>query len=164
LERTPEWIELVKVEPQIRRESDSSELYNPFSQPSLKELCKQSPEGNRGTKIKTKGIARTELNTLPLAADQEQPDVHVPPDANPTLTVTDRAFNVFSTLFFVPAQTDQQGEIPWLDFLNATREVGFEPLKLYGSCWLPTAYLLIQTVSIAWSISSVAYAYLNSLY
>jgi hypothetical protein len=51
------------------------------------------------------------------------------------MTLSKRAFKVFSILFHTPSQSDQPGEIPWSDFLNAMASTGFSPQKLYGSVW-----------------------------
>ena len=83
-------------------------------------------------KVKTKGAALSGDSNVYQAAPQPAPQTA---DAQPILTVSKRAFKVFSTLFHTPSQSDQPGEIPWPDFLHAMATTGFEPSKPYGSVW-----------------------------
>lgn len=56
-------------------------------------------------------------------------------DVKPTITVGKRALKVLATLFHIPNQCEQPGEILWGDFLHAMAAIGFAPQKLYGSVW-----------------------------
>lgn len=137
LERTPEWIEPIK-KPRKKIESDDSEFDKILSQLSMapkEQLLKEitTPKA----KVKTKGVSQSaDLNAPQTATppDREQPHARAP-DVQPVVTVSKRAFKVFSTLFHTPSQSDQPGEIPWQDFLHAMAATGFAPLKLYGSIW-----------------------------
>ena len=64
-------------------------------------------------KIKTRGVPQTNTSIHPT----EIP-LRLVPDGQPTIAVSQRALKFFSTLFFVPSQKDQQGEIAWSDFLR----------------------------------------------
>jgi hypothetical protein len=136
VERTPEWVEPIK-EPRKKTESDNSEVDKVLSQLSvapkeqpLRELSTPKP------KTKTKGVAQSTdpsaLQNTPRDREELAPQMS---DIQPMMTVSKRAFKVFSTIFHTPSQSDQPGEIPWQDFLHAMAAAGFAPSKLYGSIW-----------------------------
>jgi hypothetical protein len=132
LERTPEWIEPIKAQ-RKKIESEDSEFDKMLSQLQVdhkKHSLTDAPTTK--SKIKTKGAILSGDSSVQLPVPQ--PDSQTP-DIQPTMTVSKRAFKVFSTLFHTPSQSDQPGEIPWPDFLHAMAATGFEPSKLYGSVW-----------------------------
>lgn len=137
LERTPEWIEPIK-EPRKKTESDDSEFDKILSELSVapkEQHPREMPTPK--VKVKTKGVGQsTDSNALQpkTRLEREQP-VAQTLDVQPMMTVSKRAFKVFSTIFHKPSQSDQPGEIAWQDFLHAMAATGFEPSKLYGSIW-----------------------------
>jgi hypothetical protein len=138
LERTPEWREPIKQPIDKIGTGIPEDLHQPLSQLSLH--SEERPSKlivTAKTKIKTKGVASSTHSsnpTPPLPLEQEKGEFSKP-DVQPTMAVSKRAFKVFSTLFHTPSQSDQPGEIPWSDFLNAMASTGFSPQKLYGSVW-----------------------------
>jgi hypothetical protein len=132
LERTPEWVEPTK-EPRKKKESEDSEFDKMLSQLRV-DHKEPSPAEIPTTKakVKTKGVTPSADSTAPPPAPQPTSQT---PDIQPIMTVSKRAFKVFSILFHTPSQSDQPGEIPWPDFLHAMVATGFEPSKLYGSVW-----------------------------
>ena len=134
--RTPAWVEVFE-EPGTGSGSDHPEPSNWPARPvSLNtEHESHSPAPDRGalplrTKIKTRGVSRSE----PAQTGSEQSE-DTEPDAQRRIVVGKRALKVFSTLFHLPSQSDQPGEIPWLDFVHAMSSTGFVPEKLGGSVW-----------------------------
>ena len=136
LQRTPEWVEPIKDLKESKKVEDLDALTKPFSHLSweVEERIQRSviSENNNPAKykLKTRGIAQPEM---PEAA-VEQLERHKP-DAQPTLSISKRAFKVFSALFHRPSGSDIPGEVPWPDFLHAMSVTGFAPEKLYGSVW-----------------------------
>jgi hypothetical protein len=132
LERTPEWSEPIKEANKNVESGTPGELYHPLSQLRLNpEERPSKPIVTEKNKIKTKGVAS---RTDPATPEQEKAESSET-DIQPIMTVSKRAFKVFSTLFHTPSQSDQPGEIPWSDFLSAMASTGFSPQKLYGSVW-----------------------------
>lgn len=136
LYRTPAWVEEL-VESRTESGSDHPE---PSDWPARPIPLNTDPvaHGPRPdldilplrTKIKTRGVSRAEL---PQIDSGQSTDTE--PDARPRIVVGKRAFKVFSAIFHLPSQSDQPGEIPWLDFVHAMSSTGFVPEKLYGSVW-----------------------------
>lgn len=137
LYRTPAWVEVVE-EPGTASGSDHPALSDwsarPISLVTEHESHSPAPDPSTlplRTKIKTRGVSRSQL----AQTDPEQQSEHTEPDTQRRIVVGKRAFKVFSTLFYLPSQSDQPGEIPWLDFVQAMSSTGFVPEKLGGSVW-----------------------------
>ncbi|KAK2760336.1 hypothetical protein FQN54_002404 [Arachnomyces sp. PD_36] len=116
LERTPAW-----VEPPKR---------------SRKQAEGDSPESSQRTNgVKANGTAKSSSSSASKINWKQQP-----------IPVGKRALKVLSTLFHVPNQSEQPGEVLWGDFLHAMAAVGFQPQKLYGSVWqfTPTSLLDVK--------------------
>lgn len=150
LYRTPAWVE-VSQESGTGSGSDQPEPSHWPAQPDSLNTKHESHSSARDldtlplrTKIKTRGVSRSQ----PAHADSEQSE-HTEPDAQRRIVVGKRAFKVFSTLFHLPSQSDQPGEIPWLDFVQAMSSTGFVPEKLGGSVWqfTPTELDLERSIS-----------------
>ncbi|KAH8649507.1 hypothetical protein BGZ60DRAFT_437403 [Tricladium varicosporioides] len=128
LERTLEWVESIKDQKTVLKQS-SSGLHNPLSTLQLDSPdrpAKFAPPEQK-TKPKTRGFAHDVTdNTQDITLQKA-------PDWQPTFTLKNRAYKVFKTLFFNPSQSDFPGEIPWADFLFAMASTAFAPEKLYGS-------------------------------
>jgi hypothetical protein len=124
VQRIPEWTEPTPGT-DGRRALEPVELpYIPFQQMSLE----GSTPAAKPPKAKTRGTTQSSETTEPA----------VPATATNTtkpITMTKRAFKVFTTLFHQPNQSSQPGSIPWADFLHAMATTGFQPEKLYGSVW-----------------------------
>ena len=137
LKRTPAWVELVRDQPTDQsslERPESSSLHKPFSRLGIdsgEPLRTQEVSGPVvREKVKTRGVPQADTSIHQAAVP-----LRLIPDEQPRVAVSKRALKVFSTIFFVPSQTDQQGEIAWPDFLHAMVSVGFIPEKLYGSVW-----------------------------
>ena len=136
LHRTPAWVEVFE-ESGTGSGSDHQEPSQWPARPISLDTEREShsPAPHLGTlplrtKTKTRGVGRSQL----AQTDSEQFEDTVP-DAQRRIVVGKRAFKVFSTLFHSPSQSDQPGEIPWLDFVQAMSSTGFVPEKLGGSVW-----------------------------
>ena len=136
LERTPEW-----TQPNPRRQPEkiisADALADNFSildidvRPTTIEIALPK------IKVKTRGPA-TEL-------PKQDVDVStVAPQSSPTITVTKRAHEVFSSIFYNPMHESPPGEIPWVDFLHALSSAGFAVEKHYGSAWIFTPSKALQ--------------------
>jgi hypothetical protein len=88
------------------------------------------PKPQVKAKVKTRGD--TQLSEMTRADDEPE---RAAEDAQPVYHVNRNIYKVFRTLFFVPSQTEQPGEVAWTDFLKAMKETGFTFQKLYGSVW-----------------------------
>ena len=136
LQRTPEWVEPVRdrSKDMLTAASDDSPLYIPFSQPEM-----ESGQPSKGQDLSDYQAIRQKTKTRGVPQADEPTTTEIPqrllPDNQPTIAVSKRALKVFSTIFFVPSHTDQEGHIPWSDFLHAMVSAGFVPEKLYGSVW-----------------------------
>ncbi|MCJ1405640.1 hypothetical protein MMC11_008869 [Xylographa trunciseda] len=126
LQRTPEWVESVK---EARKTEGTEVPYEAFAVTSLDPEKSSVTAAEERLKIKTRGPAR---DTPPTVMTVKQAAM----DRDPSFAVSKRALKVFSVLFYIPsAESDNPGEIPWLDFVHAMTSVGFAALKLYGSVW-----------------------------
>lgn len=132
-ERTPDWIEPLK-------QPKSNGLPKPAQRVTISSsaLSLHLPESSskfvpplEKIKPKTRGLAADSSEAInePLLPTQQLDD------KRPLFTLKNRAFKVFRTLFFNPAQANLPGEIPWADFLYAMSETGFALEKMYGSVW-----------------------------
>jgi hypothetical protein len=137
LQRTPVWIEPVRdrsTDLSKTKPLEDSSLYTPFSQLGIDSVGPiRAQEFSRlaiKEKIKTRGVPQTDIST-----HSTEVPLRPIPDEQPKIAVSKRALKVFSTIFFVPSHTDQEGEIGWPDFLHAMVSAGFIPEKLYGSVW-----------------------------
>jgi hypothetical protein len=126
LERTPEWVEPLP-KPQPRKHVDA--ITEDFSTFDIEEDRPETPSSIK-VKIKTRGTA---TQTTDEAVMEETPAEH----PSPLITVSKRAYKVFSSLFYNPETQDTQpGEVPWTEFLHALSSAGFAVQKQYGSAWL----------------------------
>jgi len=123
LERTATWVEPLKIPKQIKPAE-----FQPLKED--KTTADTSISLAPKAKPKTRGVATklSELEAPAVAPKQVE-------DKQPIFKVDKRAYKAFTTLFYIPNQSDQPGEIPWRDFLHAMNSTGFAPEKLYGSIW-----------------------------
>lgn len=135
LERTPDWVDAPK-QPMASKDSmikGKDALPESLSALHLDSADIPSKFVLAETKIKPKtcGSAHEESSSIP----DTPPTPQAEEDAKPTFVLKNRAFKVFKTLFFNPAQSDLPGDIPWAEFLFAMRVTGLAPEKMYGSVW-----------------------------
>jgi hypothetical protein len=131
LERTPEWVEpAVHIIPE--KSSSAAALADSFSTLSLEDrIPKTDKAAPIKVKIKTRGSAAPDE----MAPEDAPP---VPVSLRATITVSRRAYKVFSVLFHNPMHDLPPGEIPWSEFLYALSSIGFAVQKQNGSAWLFT--------------------------
>jgi hypothetical protein len=131
LQRTPEWKEPEPIRPKPV----------PVPTEPLSRMIIHVPEGAQQTtgsipkpqvKVKVKTRGDTQLAETTNADDEPESAAE---DSHPVYHVNRNIYKVFRTLFFVPSQTEQPGEVAWTDFLKAMKETGFIFQKLYGSVW-----------------------------
>lgn len=133
---TPAWTELPeesKVESESQQPEPSHWPARPFSLSTEHESRSTAPDLDTlplRAKIKIRGVSHPQQAQI----DSEQSE-DIEPGLPQRIVVGKRAFKVFSTLFHLPSQSDQPGEIPWLDFVHAMSSTGFVPEKLGGSIW-----------------------------
>ncbi|KAI0873013.1 hypothetical protein GGS24DRAFT_502200 [Hypoxylon argillaceum] len=84
------------------------------------------------TKVKTTGTPNPATPPSLASADSQNNEA---PKPLVIPAVKQRAYKVFSILFYEPNASNQPGEIAWTDFLHAMNAIGFVPEKLYGSVW-----------------------------
>ena len=130
LERTPEW-----VEPTPPSTPDHLEIVTDqfstigFEEPSPGVAVYIPPK----TKTKTRGPG-----TTPKPDEDIQETIQTEESPSfATITVSKRAFRMFSTIFHIDNQ-ELPGEIAWTDFLHGLSSAGFSIEKQHGSAWLFT--------------------------
>ncbi|KIW21757.1 uncharacterized protein PV07_12814, partial [Cladophialophora immunda] len=139
IQRTPEWIEVSKVD----KSMESGDSHSISSGPSLpwdtNDLRQQLPKGElpkqSKKKEKTRKAASNSAQHLPEVGEADPRDL----PAVARITVSPKAFKIFSTLFPLPGQSDSSHEFRWQNFRQAMGEAGFQSEKLYGSVWLFTS-------------------------
>ncbi|KAF2121592.1 hypothetical protein BDV96DRAFT_640976 [Lophiotrema nucula] len=129
VQRTPDWVEphgpapknkVNEVTQQMQQASFADENTGPGGSRFI------APEPK--TKIKTRGQGIQPDSALAAEAQDAQ-------NQKSRFTVKKKPKQVFSTLFYQPTHTQQPGEVPWTDFVQALAAIGFLPEKLYGSVW-----------------------------
>jgi hypothetical protein len=128
LERTADWIEnidAIKTERPISPDT----ITDDFSKLHL-EKCPADISVPVKIKVKTRGPVADEI----VAVDTPVPEISIAP----TISVSKRAYKVFSALFYDPMKNPPPGEIPWSELLHALASIGFGVEKQYGSAWLFT--------------------------
>lgn len=140
LQRTPDWVELIKpstaettetTDNQGKGKADAYFSYHATSGVSSEIPAKPLDVTKPKTKVKTRGIPQTPTGAI-------EAEILTPPNPTnyqPTFFVDARALKVFHTILFNPTVTSSPGEVPWNDFLHAMTSVGFMAMKLYGSVW-----------------------------
>ena len=134
--RTPAWVD-VSEEPGSGSGSDHAKPSHwpapPISLDTEHEF--RGPASGTGTlPLRTKIKTRGESHFQSARTDPGQSE-DTEPKTQQKIVIGKRAFKVFSTLFHLPSQSDQPGEIPWLDFVQAMSSTGFVPEKLGRSVW-----------------------------
>lgn len=132
--RTPEWKEPVSVKPAQKGSPD------PFMDAKFLEHAVDSTErftaAKERPKVKTRGLPASvpkPEDAVPMATAAE---ISTWTAAKPTVTVSKRAYRVFTALLPHPtAEQHQRTEIAWDDLLHAMNSIGMRPEKLYGSVW-----------------------------
>lgn len=137
LQRTPDWVDPTKdsIDSEEHSESDiiSSELAAVELQNRTENTITAAITHARGRqKTKTRGIPRASSATT----GQDTDDATDQNLATPIFEVSKRGFKVFTALFYMPAEEEPPGEVPWSDFLSAMASVGFSIKKLDGSAWM----------------------------
>lgn len=84
-------------------------------------------------KAKTRGIAIEKTPIEASAVEHESSIVSSSP-----ISVSKRAYKVYSTIFRSVTEDGVPGELPWPDFLYAMSSAGFSIKKLDGSAWVFT--------------------------
>ena len=135
LQRTPAYIGPVQERKDVNAKLEP--VHVPLPQPALDSQSRDWTQDRSGQtaikqKAKTRGVAQPEV-TGPI--DHAEMPQRLLPDQQPTFRVSKLVYKVFATIFFVPSNADQQGEVAWKDFLQAMVATGFVPEKLYGSVW-----------------------------
>lgn len=131
LERTQEWVEPTQpVRMEESKSTSSASIIDDFSTFILEDHPSPAPLPVPKVKIKTRGPA-TELNIQTPLPESLNPESVL----STVIKVNKRAYTIFSSIFFNPAQTTP-GELPWTDFLYALSSAGFAIQKQHGSAWL----------------------------
>jgi hypothetical protein len=131
-QRTPPWVEPAKTE-KVAKSDAEEELLDNFSRLSAGNLQAGFEAPQPRNKVKTRGLiprSGSDDAEIPQAIPQK-----LIPDQQPRIVVGRRPYKVFSTLFYVPNQTDRPGDVSWSDFLHAMASTGFQIEQLYGSVW-----------------------------
>ncbi|KAF7893650.1 uncharacterized protein EAF02_001188 [Botrytis sinoallii] len=133
LERTPEWVEPMKVpkpKPQDSNGRDEVISIPQFDSEDTTKFIAPQPK----SKPKTRGPAITTESSTTLAVAPATAST-LTPGSQSTFKLKARAIKVFKILFWQPSLNDLPGEIPWADFLYAMTSTGFAAEKQYGSVW-----------------------------
>ncbi|KAF7883144.1 uncharacterized protein EAF01_011653 [Botrytis porri] len=141
LERTPEWVEPIKVpktKPQDRTDRDEASPIPQFGSNDTTKFIAPRPKSKpktRGAEITTESATTLAAEAAPAATSTLTPTLTPTSGSQPTFKLKARAIKVFKALFWQPSLNDLPGEIPWADFLYAMMSAGFAAEKQYGSVW-----------------------------
>jgi hypothetical protein len=131
LQRTPEWKEPEPIPPKpVPVPTEPLSQMKIHVPESAQQTTGSIPKPQVKVKVKTRG----DTQSAEMTRADDKPE-HAAEDAQPVYHVNRNIYKVFRTLFFVPSQTEQPGEVAWTDFLKAMKETGFTFQKLYGSVW-----------------------------
>lgn len=149
--RTPDWVDPPSPELPVANELPNFDANLLTFYRGNQQVDTFIPQPIRKTKPKTRGKEQSiDATTAGATLTQPATEPTAPTENSKIQTkvikVDARSLQVFQNIFFVPSTSSQPGEVAWVDFLHAMRNIGFALEKLGGSAWnfTPAAEHLVE--------------------